>query len=237
LLRRRIIKEKIFLRRIYYEWYQGIGASLPERKGLVIELGSGPGILKEVIPGLITSEVFYIPGVDVVLDGQQIPLISKSLRGIVMINVLHHLPQPRRFLSEAARCIFPGGVIIMVEPWVTIWSRFIYRRFHQEPFCPDATTWEFPCSGPLTGANVALPWIIFSRDRSQFEREFPEWRIAKIEPSMPFRYLISGGMSLVSLNPAWTFGLWKRLEKLLKPLMKHLAMFTQIELVRTPIDH
>jgi hypothetical protein len=120
----------------------------------------------------------------------------------------------------------------MIEPWVTPWSRFIYRCFHKEPFCPDATTWEFPSSGPLSGANGALPWIIFARDRSQFEREFPEWHIRKIEPNMPVRYLLSGGMSLVCTNPAWTFGLWQLLEKLLKPLMKHLAMFAQIELVR-----
>ena len=233
LLRRQIIKEKKFLWRIYYEWYQAIGAALPPGKGPILELGSGPGFLKEVIPGLITSEVLYLPGVDVVLDGQQLPLRSQALRGIVMIDVLHHLPQPRRFLAEAARCIGPGGVIIMVEPWVTPWSRFIYRRFHQEPFCPDATTWEFLSSiAHLAVPNGALPWIIFARDRSQFEREFPEWHIRKIGSNMPVRYLLSGGVSLVSLNAAWTFGLWQRLEKLLKPLMKHLAMFAQIELVR-----
>jgi SAM-dependent methyltransferase len=236
LLRRRIIREKKFLRRIYDEWYQAIGAALPPGEGPFLELGSGPGFLKEVIPGVITSEILDLPGVDVVLDGQELPFRSHTLRGIVMIDVLHHLSQPRRFFAEAARCIGPDGVIIMVEPWVTPWSRFIYRRFHPEPFCPDAVAWEFPPGGPLSGANGALPWIIFSRDRSQFEREFPEWQIRKIEPGMPVRYLLSGGVSLVSLNPVWTFRLWQLLENLLKPLMKHLAMFTRIELVRTPIN-
>jgi hypothetical protein len=87
--------------------------------------------------------------------------------------------------------------------------------------------------GPLTGGNEALPWIIFGRNRSKFAGEFPEWQIKKIAQGIPFRYLISGGISLISLNPAWTFGLWECLEKLLKPLMKHLAMFAQVELVRT----
>ena len=120
----------------------------------------------------------------------------------------------------------------MVEPWVTPWSRFLYQRLHQETFCPEATAWEFPSRGPLSGANGALPWIIFARERSQFEREFPEWHLHNIKIGMPFRYLLSGGVSLVSLSPAWTFGFWQRLENLLKPLMKHLAMFAQIELVR-----
>jgi SAM-dependent methyltransferase len=232
LIRRRIIKEKKFLWLIYREWYRAIAAALPPGPGPLLELGAGAGFLREFIPGLITSEIFYLPDIDAVIDGQQLPLGAGVLRGIVMIDVLHHLPQPRRFLVEAARCIRPGGAVVMIEPWVTPWSRLIYLRLHQEPFCPEATAWEFPPSGPLSGANGALPWIIFARDRGQFEREFPEWRIRKIELGMPIRYLLSGGVSLVSLNPAWTFGLWRRLEELLKPLMKHLAMFARIELVR-----
>lgn len=231
-LRRRIIREKKFLRRLYGEWYREIAAALPPGREPLLELGSGAGFLKELVPELITSEVFYLPGLDAVLDGQQLPLRSGVLRGIVMVDVFHHLPQPRRFLAEAARCVRSGGVVVMVEPWVTAWSGIIYRRLHQEPFHPEAAVWEFPPKGPLSGANGALPWIIFERDRRQFEREFPEWRIRKIEPGLPFRYLLSGGISLVSLSPGWTFGFWRLVERLLQPLMKQLAMFARIELVK-----
>jgi SAM-dependent methyltransferase len=231
-LRRQIIKEKKFLRQIYCEWYREIVAALPPGHEPLLELGSGAGFLKEFVPSLVTSEIFYLPDIDAVLDGQQLPLRPGVLRGIVMIDVLHHIPQPRRFLAEAARCVRPGGVVVMVEPWVTAWSRIIYRRLHQEPFQPEAATWEFPASGPLSGANGALPWIIFARDRRQFEREFPEWRLRKIELGLPFRYLLSGGISLVSLNPAWTFKFWRFLERLLQAQMKHWAMFARIELTR-----
>ena len=62
--------------------------------------------------------------------------------------------------------------------WVTRWSRWIYGRFHHEPFDPQRADWEFPLSGPLSGANGALPWIIFQRDREQFEREWaPELHV------------------------------------------------------------
>jgi hypothetical protein len=147
-----------------------------------------------------------------------------------MTDVLHHLPQPRRFFSEAARCVRSGGVIVMIEPWVTPWSRLIYTKLHHEPFRPEATEWEFPPSGPLSGANGALPWILFERDRTQFEQEFPQWRIQLIKPMMPFRYLISGGVSMRSLMPGWTFSSWRRLEWLFQPWMKSWAMFVQIVL-------
>ena len=40
------------------------------------------------------------------------------------------------------------------------------------------------------------------RDRVTFEREFPHWHIELVKPIMPFRYLLSGGVSLRSLNPS-----------------------------------
>lgn len=232
-LRRHIIQEKSFLRQIYQEWYAAIVATLPVGDEPVLELGSGAGFLHDFIPELITTEIFYCPGLSAVLDGQQLPLADNTLRAIVMTDVLHHLPQARRFLAEAARCIRPDGKIIMIEPWVTPWSRMVYAKLHHEPFRPEADEWGFPSSGPLSGANSALPWIIFERDRAQFEREFPAWHIQVIDRMMPFRYLVSGGVSLRSLMPGYTFGLWKGFEKLLQPWMDKVAMFARIVLRRT----
>jgi len=231
-LRRQIIQEKTFLRRIYQEWYQAIVAALPPGGGAVLELGAGGGFMSEFIPDLITSELFYCPNIRAVLDGSRLPFSSQSLRGIVMTDVLHHLPQSRLFFDEATRCVRPGGVVVMVEPWVTPWSRFVYTHLHHEPFDPETLSWELPTSGPLSGANDALPWIIFARDRLKFEQEFPCWRIESISPIMPFRYLLSGGVSLRSLAPGWSFGLWKQFERTLGFWGNHLAMFAQIILRR-----
>lgn len=231
-LRRKIIQEKRFLRRIYEEWYVAIAAALPAGVEPVLELGSGAGFLSDFIPDLIPSEAFHCPGIRIVLDGQQLPFATDVLRGIVMTDVLHHLPDVRRFFLDASRCVRAGGVIVMIEPWVTSWSRLIYGRLHHEPFCPERTKWEFPSGGPLSGANSALAWMIFERDRSQFEREFPEWEILSICLCMPFRYLASGGTSLRGLMPGWSFGLWRRLETLLEPWMSSLAMFAKIVLRR-----
>jgi len=231
-LRRQVIQEKSYLRQIYQEWYGVIAAALPAGVEPVLELGSGTGFLRDYIPDLITSEIFRCPDVSVVVDGQQLPFADGALRAIVMTNVLHHLPQPRRFFAEAARCVRLGAVVAMIEPWVTAWSRLVYTNLHHEPFRPEAPEWGFPSSGPLSSANGALPWIIFERDRAQFEREFSEWQIPAIRPGMPFRYLVSGGVSLRSLMPGCTFGYWRRIENSLQPWMKTWAMFAEIVLVR-----
>ena len=236
ILRRRIIREKAFLRKIYQEWYRGIAAALPEGPGCVLELGSGPGFLKEYIPEVITSEVFHCPGVDLVLDGMQLPIANGTLRAILMTDVLHHIPNVRKFLSEAGRCIRPGGVIVMVEPWVSAWSRLVYQNLHHEPFEPEAEQWELQNSKPLSGANGALAWILFERDYQEFKTEFPQWRLTGINHLMPFRYLLSGGISLRTLMPGWAFRPLGWLESLLLPWRKSLAMFGQIVLVRLDVN-
>ena len=233
MIRRQVIQQKPFLRQIYRDWYAALATALPSHGGAVLELGSGAGFLSEYVPGLITSEVFFCEFVQVVLDGCALPFADQSLRGIVMTNVLHHIPRPQAFLAEAARCLKDHGVLAMIEPWVSRWSRFIYGRLHHEPFAPDAKPDETCCGGPLSGGNVALPWILFQRDRGSFEREFSQWRIETIRPLMPFRYLLSGGISGPSLVPGWSTGFWRTIERATEAIMRDVAMFALIVLRRT----
>jgi len=232
-LRRSIIREKGVLCKVYEEWYEAIVAALPSGEGPVLELGSGAGFLRDYIPGLITSEILPVPEISVALDAQALPFGEQSLRAVVMTNVLHHIARPRDFFAEAGRCVRDGGALIMIEPWVSLWSKLIYKNLHHEPFDPEAPRWEFPASGPLSGANGALPWILFVRDRAQFEHEFPMWRVQTIRPLMPFCYLLSGGVSLRSLTPGWTYGLWRWVENRMQPWMNHWGMFAHIVLHRS----
>src|SRR5277367_4650639 len=69
-LRRQIIAEKPFLRRIYEEWYGLLADEIPGGVGRVLELGSGAGFLSEHIPELVTSDILPCGGLNLVLDGQ-----------------------------------------------------------------------------------------------------------------------------------------------------------------------
>lgn len=159
-LRRQIIEGKPFLTKFYHECYLSIAQSLPNYiNGPVVELGSGAGFLKEYIPKCLTSEIIKIPDIDLILSGTHLPFSNGALKGIVMINVLHHIPDVVSFFSDAATSIKPGGVIIVIEPWSTRWSHFVYRHLHHEPFELDVKEWELLAGGPLSQANSALPWM------------------------------------------------------------------------------
>lgn len=234
-LRRDIIQRKPFLRDIYEDWYRAIAASLPPGDEPVLELGSGGGFMRQFVPGVLASDILAVPGLDLVADAGRLPFATASLRAIVMTNVLHHVPAVDRFLADAARCVRPGGAMVMVEPWVTRWSAIVYRWLHHEPFEPAAADWSLPVGGPLSGANIALPWMVFQRDRRRFEAQYPSWRVTSIEPSMPFRYLLSGGVSMRALMPAASSPAWRLLERSLVGRLPELAMFAKVVVGRTGV--
>lgn len=229
-----IIRGKKFLHQLYLEWYglfKQKAATLP--KGHLVELGSGGGFVKEIIPEMLTSDVLELPGLDYVFPGENMPFENNSVAGIFMIDVFHHIPQPALFLKDAERVLVPGGKIIMSEPANSAFGRFIYRNFHHEPFEPKGG-WEIPATGPLSGANGALPWIFFERDREKFEKEFPLLKIENIKYHTPLRYLLSGGVSKKQLLPNFTYGFIKGLENILLKISPQISMFVYIEISRKP---
>jgi SAM-dependent methyltransferase len=229
-IRKTIILQKKFLYLIYKEWYEQIISNIPDSYGAVVELGSGAGFIEEIIPQVIKTEICWTKNVHLAMDARIFPFKSKTIKAILMTDVLHHIPEPRLFFAEACRCLKPGGTIAMIEPWPTLWSKWVYKNFHHEPFEPNAQSWDFPSSGPLSGANGALPWILFHRDREIFLQEYPQLAIEEVKILMPFRYLLSGGVSNKSLSPDWSFPLWSAFERVLEPFLDHMGMFALIVL-------
>jgi len=230
-LRREIVQSKPFLHAIYDEWYGLIVDRLPNGKGRILELGAGGGFLAEYIPDLLTSELFPLSHVDRVIDARSLPFADRELRAIVMTNVFHHIPEVERFMSEARRCLRSGGRDVMIEPWNTGWSRFVHQRFHNEAMLPDAPDWSIPDKGPVSGANAALPWIVFERDSAETKERWPELHLTEVRPFMPFRYLASGGLSMRSLIVGCMFLVWRGAERRLG-VEKKMAVFALIVVER-----
>lgn len=177
----------------------------------------------------ITSDILPYQGVDMSFDAMQMPFESGQVAAFVMIDVLHHIKNSRAFFTEMDRTLAPGGKVVMIEPAYTPLSGVVYKNFHHEPFDPKGW-WGFEEGGPLSGANDAIPWIIFHRDRQQFEQEFPQFQIVRLSLHTPLMYLLSGGLSVRQLAPDWCYGWLRGVEKLMKPLYPLCALFMTIEL-------
>ena len=231
---RELLGRKRFLRSLYEDFYRRFAAGLrlcPE-KGLILELGSGAGFLKEFIAEVKTTDILPYDGIDLVVDAARMPFEDGSLRAICMLNVFHHLPDVEKFLLEAQRCLAPGGRVLMVDQYPGFISGPIYRHLHHERFDPDAETWSFASSGPLSGANGALAWIVFERDRARREALTPRLRLERYETSLPLSYWLAGGLKSWSLVPNWAAGSVKCLDALLLRLSPRFGSFVEIELVK-----
>jgi SAM-dependent methyltransferase len=131
---------------------------------------------------LIRADVLPRPGLDLVVELPQLAFESGSLRAIVLCDLLHHVTEPAPFLHEAARCLRPGGSLIMIEPWVTPWTHLVWRLVSDDPVQLTAG-WEIDeLDGPLTGANLALPWILFERDFLRLQEQVPALLLRALDP-------------------------------------------------------
>jgi SAM-dependent methyltransferase len=229
LAHREIILQKPFLKKLYANWYADfVKAFKSSGEGPYLEIGSGGGFFKEVFPEVITSDILPLPNVDKVFDAESLPFENASLSAIAMLNVFHHIPRPYLFLREAERTLKKGGRILMIEPANTPLARFIYKRFHHEPFDENGKR-EIVAGNPLSNSNQALPHIYFERDREWFAAEYPGLRIRKISYHSPFSYIISGGVSRSAMLPGFMFPLVTAAEWLLKPVSKAIGLFCTIE--------
>lgn len=231
-LRRAIIMDKPFLRQVYAEWYAILAGMLEGQDGPVLELGAGGGFFKQILPRAIASEVFALTHLDLVASAHALPFARECLSGIVLLDVLHHIPDPGAFFGEAARCLKPGGVIALVEPWVSPFARFVWSRLHHEPFAPEGSGWGLAATGPLSSANSAMPWMIFQRDRQRFHDEHPRLRLKTLRPFMPMAYLASGGVSTRLSLPGWCYGPLRRVERFVEARTDALNCFAAIAVER-----
>ena len=232
---RRRIREKPALRMLYEEAYGRYVELLGRcpRQGVALELGAGLGFAKAHARQLVTTDVLPYPGLDVVADAVALPFASGRLRAILMLNVFHHLPDAAAFLREAERCLAPGGRVLIVDQHPGWISAPILRHLHHEPFDVQARTWSCPTAGPLSGANGALTWIVFRRDRRALAQVAPGLEVVSYRPHTPTRYWLAGGLQRWSLLPKRAFGIATRIDRALARTAPQLASFVDVELVRT----
>jgi SAM-dependent methyltransferase len=222
--RKEIWQSKEIVRRLYHRWYGIVGDAI--KPGTILEIGGGSGNLKEFFPDAISSDILFVPWLDVVADAHHLPFKHGSLDNIVLFDVLHHLREPGSFFSDAQRVLKQGGRILIMEPYVSWASFLVYRFIHSEgmnwnidPFKID---YSVKGKSPFSG-NQAVTTLMFEKYKERFIEACPHFRIIKQECFDFIVYPLSGGFNHPNLCPLFMYNLFEWLEKLLKPLSSVLA--------------
>jgi len=219
-------EKKKILRVIYEEWYKKIIYNLSNIDGKTVELGAGSGNFKEYMPDVISADIDDCEWLDLCFDAHHMPFENEEITNIVMIDVLHHLYNPVKFLHEAERVLKKTGRVIMLEPFPSLFSLQIYKRFHPEPFIFDVdyfTKNDLKDKDPWD-SNQAIPYLIFFKDADKFKKYFgKKFKIVAKEKLSFILYPASGGFENKAMISDSLIKPFKGLEILLSPLKSLLA--------------
>ncbi|WP_409298268.1 methyltransferase domain-containing protein [Pseudomonas sp. KCJK8993] len=225
----RMLEQKPMLKEVFtsfHHTFERLDKQFLSGAGERVELGAGVSPIRNSYPDVLATDIVPGPGLDRVLDAERLDLADSSVRVIFGQNCFHHFPHPSVFFEELERVLVPGGGVILLEPYHGPFAAFLFRRmFRTEGYDKDFPSWETPASGPMNGANQALSYIVFERDRAEFERRFPQLDIVHQETCDNYlKYLFSGGLNFRQLWPNWASPLLSLIQRLLSPLNRWLAL-------------
>ena len=229
---RALWEKKPALRAVYSDYHRRLMAAMPDQiDGPVVDLGGGSGHLKDSFPDVLVFDILQSRHVDVVGDAHRLPFADNSLRGVVMLDVLHHLERPVTFLQEIARVLKPGGRIAMIEPAMTPIAWVFFNYIHQDPVDMSADPFaDTPAADPNRDpfdSNQAIPWLIFAKaaGRERFTAALPDLRVFKRDLLSLMVYPLTGGFKRWSLMPGALAGPFLRAEDALMPTLGPMMAF------------
>jgi hypothetical protein len=193
------------LRKVYHSFYETLRRRLKCVPGkLTVELGSGMGNLKEVIPECVTTDIFSHDGLDREENAYALSLPDNSVGNLILFDVWHHLEYPGTALQEFSRVVVKGGRVILLEPAISVLGRLVYGSLHpeslglREPIEWIAPAGFDPARAPYFAAQSRAARIF---QRREVDCWTSEWELVSLEGILSFAYLLSGGFSRPQLYP------------------------------------
>lgn len=212
-------RRKPLLRRVYAQFYRDIAAQIePDQAGLIVELGSGMGNVKEHIPNCITTDVFPNPWLDRVENAYGLTFADQSISHLILFDVWHHLRYPGAALSEFSRVLVPRGRIVIFDHAMGFLGKYVVGAFHHEPLgLNNHIEWVPPADfRPAEAGYYAAQGNasrIFSGEK--FKPLLNQWEIKEIKYYSALAYLGTGGFRGPQLYPEPFFPFFNSLDAVL----------------------
>ena len=231
-------ERKPLLKAVYRKFHELIASRLDRSvKGQIVELGSGMGSIKEVIPDCITTDLFPNPWLDRQENAYRLKFADGSVSNLILFDVWHHLRYPGPALLEFQRVLAPGGRVIIFDQAISWTGRLVYGLFHHEPIGMDLeVTWDAPPGFKPEDADYFAAQG--SATRIFWRREDPmrlaAWDLREATPLPSFEYFATGGFSGPQLGGPAVFALWRGLDHILAPFPRLFAARLLVVLRKTP---
>jgi SAM-dependent methyltransferase len=132
------------------------------------------------------------------VDALNLPFEASSLDFLIATNVIHHLPSPLAFFSEARRVLRPGGHLLLFEVHASLLFRAVLRLMRHEGYSFDVDVFNANAictdARDLWSGNSFIPRLLFD-SHERFLGAVPGWRIHKDDPRECLMFLNSGGVT------------------------------------------
>jgi SAM-dependent methyltransferase len=198
-------RRKPLLRRIYRDFYLEIAGELRrDLPGKTVEIGSGIGNLKSVVPEALATDIFANPWLDQVENAYALSFADDAVANLILFDVWHHLEFPGTALREFHRVLAPGGRLLIFDPAMGMLGRVVYGLFHHEPLnLKQPIQWLAPAD--FAPERMTYYAAQGNADRIFFSEEFSsrlvEWNIVRRTRFAAIPYVASGGFSGPQLYP------------------------------------
>jgi SAM-dependent methyltransferase len=191
--------KKPILQLIYKEFYGQINDQVDYTlSGKIVELGSGIGNIKMVIPQAICTDLFKNPWIDQVENAYTLSFKDSSVSNLILFDVFHHIQYPGTTFKEFSRVLKPGGRVIIFDPSISMTGMLVYGLFHHEPVAWfNKIQWQAPYKfDPWSSAYYAAQGnaerIFFS---GKYSQKLSDWNVIYKLKYSALTYILSGGYS------------------------------------------
>ena len=198
-------RRKPLLRKVYQAFYEEIDMELRhDLDGATVEIGSGIGNLKSVVPAAIATDIFPNPWLDQVENAYALTFPNESVANLILFDVWHHLEYPGTALAEFHRVLRKGGRLVIFDPAMGLLGRIVYGVFHHEPL---ALGKEIRWSAPPNFSSTDMTYYAAqgNAQRVFFSNEFiarlSAWSVVRRSRFAGLTYVGSGGFSGPQLYP------------------------------------
>lgn len=215
-------KNKPLLRKIYREFHREIAAQLSCLEApKIVELGSGIGNIRDVIPGCLRTDLFPNPWLDRVENAFALSFEDSSLSDLILFDVFHHLRYPGEALREFSRVLRPSGRVIIFEPYISPLGALVYGPMHAEPISMRSSIdWNAPPQWKPTApeyyaAQGNVTRLFF---KSLESTELTGWNMVSRRRLAALAYVAIGGYSGPKLYPDFLYPVMKLADRALNRL-------------------